>query len=154
MNYCWHVIYLHLEAAKFPHDCRSRDDEVHKLFVKSIHIFIISTHCHAFISVFAVSIEDLLHPNLLLVLISRDSFGYVSPVNHVLSTAELKVLHVQSSILPGYVISLLCDLQHRVMVLFWYSAEELLTILLAISFSSSISVTFDLLMSNTIKNVV
>jgi hypothetical protein len=126
MNYCWHVIYLDLEAAKFPYDCRSWDDEIHKLFVKLIHIFIISTHCHVFISVFAVSIEDLLHPNPLLVLISRDSFGYVSPVRHVLSTAELKVIHVQSPILPGYVIRLLCDLQHRVMVLFRYSADELL----------------------------
>ena len=125
MNYCWHVIYLHLEAAKFPHDCRYRDDEVHKLFVKSIHIFIISTYCHVFISVFAVSIEDLLHSNLF-ALISRDSFGYVSPVNHVLSTAKLKVLHAQSPIFPGYVISLLCDLQHSVMVLFRYPADELL----------------------------
>jgi hypothetical protein len=127
MNYCWHMlyIYLDLEAAKFPYDCRSRDDKIHKLFVKSIHIFIISTHCHVFISVFVVSVQDLLHPNLLLVWISRDRFGYVSPVNHVLSTADLKVLHTQSPILPGYVISLLCDLQHRVIVLFRYSAYEL-----------------------------
>jgi hypothetical protein len=75
--------------------------------------------------VLAVCLKDLLQPNLL-ILVGRDSFGYIGPVYHVLSTAELKVLPSQSAVLPNYVISLLCDLHHRVMVLFWYSADELL----------------------------
>jgi hypothetical protein len=84
------------EAAEFPHNgTRSRGDEIHKLFVKSSYFFIISTLFHVFISVLAVSVKDLLYPNLL-VLASGYSFGYVDPVlHHVLSTAELKDLKTQ-----------------------------------------------------------
>jgi hypothetical protein len=111
--------YLNLEAAELSYDgAESRGDQIQKLFVMLIHIFIISTLCYVFISLLAVSVEDLLHPNLL-VLVSRYSFGYVGPViHHVLSAAELKVLHTHSPVLPSYVISVPCDLHHRIMVLF------------------------------------
>jgi hypothetical protein len=110
---------LDAEAAQFPHDrTGSWGDEIHKLFVKLIHIFIISTRCHVFIAMLSVSVKDLLHPNLL-VLVSRYSFGYIGPVlHHILSVAELKDLIAQPVVLFKYINKLLLQLHHHVMVLF------------------------------------
>jgi hypothetical protein len=96
-------------------------------------------------------VKDLLHPNLL-VLVSRYGFGYVGPVlHHVLRTTERKYSTRRA---PCFlVMSLACFAICIIASLFFFSSWQMNRwTIFPISFSSSISVTFDLLTSYSITS--